>query len=745
MKIIRVLSILAFLLFQAGVQAADDGRLADLRRKAAEKKNVESYADVCAYLSSIERYPEILSLYADSIRQLAVRSRSLADFREYYAWKGEACFVDGDYERGFLWKRKALDIAERAKMQDKIVVYSSDMGYYFNVSARYDSARFYLKKGMEVAERVPRLTEDYRVMLTNYASSFLYEGQTDSALVYTLRAEKRSEADRDTAMLIENLNQLGTIYRRKKQLNESIHSFERALHLCEAQGNFRTVAHIYGNIATVYCDSNRPVEALPFSQKAVDYALQYGTPQMIGLFYVNLGAIQCNVPGKIRDGIATLQKAIPVLKEVNNKRRLCEAYNHLANAYRGLGQIDSAMVCLQSLDEMSGELRTDVERYRYHQTRGPLMQELKRYREAVVSYQRLIDMQKAGYRDMKDYDVYLHLSECLHELQNEAKAYESLRTAYALRDSASKKEYTEQLSDFLAKYRTKEKELEITRLKQAALERKAELLRNRIVTGGTCALLLILLLVFLYFRQRQKVRVAQLAQAAGEKERQFLALQKDTEQRLARKYIDGLESERERMATELHDDVCNSLLALEMNIRSIAEDKHNRAMDEQLLLLGDTRERLRSISHELMPPAFQYATIDEMLRDYMWHLPLPEGTKSEYHSTDEVDWKLVPETVGFEFYRIVQEAVSNALKYAEAATIRVDLLMADGSLSVRIDDDGKGFDLNKKKKGIGLRTIMQRAEVIGAVVKLETAPGRGTHLTVTIKVNLKEHGEERKG
>lgn len=464
---------------------------------------------------------------------------------------------------------------------------------------------------------------------------------------------------------------------------------------------------------------------------------------MIGLFYVNLGAIQCNITGKSREAVVTLQKAIPVLEEVNNKRRLCEAYNYLANAYRTLGQTDSAMICLQSLEEMVGELRTDVERYRYHQTRAPLMQDRKQYREAMASYLALIDMQKAGYRDIKDYDVYLHLSECLHALHEYPKAYKSLRTAYALRDSASREEYSEQLSDFLVKYRTKEKELEITRLQQKELEREAGLLRSRIVSGGTIALLLMLILVFLYVRQRQKARVAQLAQAAGEKERQFLALQKDTEQRLARKYIDGLESERERMAAELHDDVCNSLLALGMNIRAITEDRHDQAMNEQLAVLDATRERLRSMSHELMPPAFQYATIDEMLGDYVWHLSLPEGTKAEYHSTEGVDWKQIPQAIGFEFYRIVQEAVSNALKYADALLVRVELRLEGASLSVRVDDDGKGFDLNKKKKGIGLQTIMQRAETIGATVQLEAHPGQGTHLAVTVKVKLNEYGEER--
>ena len=142
------------------------------------------------------------------------------------------------------------------------------------------------------------------------------------------------------------------------------------------------------------------------------------------------------------------------------------------------------------------------------------------------------------------------------------------------------------------------------------------MLRHRIIVGSVISLLGILLLGSLYARQRQRARIAVLANAANEKEREFLELQKETEQRLTRKYIDGLESERERMATELHDDVCNSLLALEMNIRTISGEESSD-LSEQLGLLSNTRERLRTLSHELLPPAFQYATLDEMLGDYV--------------------------------------------------------------------------------------------------------------------------------
>lgn len=269
--------------------------------------------------------------------------------------------------------------------------------------------------------------------------------------------------------------------------------------------------------------------------------------------------------------------------------------------------------------------------------------------------------------------------------------------------------------------------------RQKDLEREKELMYRRIIFASIFWLLVISLLLLLYTRQRQKVRLVQLAQAGSEKERQFLTLQKETEHRLTRKFIDGLESERERMATELHDDVCNSLLAFEMNVRSLTPDD-DMEMEKQLELLKGIRERLRNMSHELMPPVFQHATIDEMLADYVLHLSLPEPMRAVYNSTEGVDWKKIPQDIGFEFYRIVQEAVSNALKHAGVACtcIQVELSLKEKCLSVLVADDGKGFELNRKIKGVGLHTMWQRANIIGGKMELETAPGEGVCIRVSV-------------
>ncbi|MCD8183847.1 MAG: hypothetical protein LUE99_13060 [Bacteroides sp.] len=256
------------------LQAGETGELSTLCHQAAVRKNLEGYSAVCRYLSERKEQPELLLVYADSIRQLALRTKSTDCFIEYYIWNSAASFIKGNHADGYALKRKALSLAERAGRKAYIVSCSADIGRRFNMDGRFDSARYYLKKGMDVAESKPEFADKYRILLTDYARALLYEGQTDSALVYTLEARKRSQANKDTATLIENLNQLGTIYRRKKNMGDCMLNFEKALQLCEAQQNFKIAAFIYGNIATAYGDCDRSREAVAFAEKAVEYALE---------------------------------------------------------------------------------------------------------------------------------------------------------------------------------------------------------------------------------------------------------------------------------------------------------------------------------------------------------------------------------------------------------------------------------------------------------------------------------------
>lgn len=280
-----------------------------------------------------------------------------------------------------------------------------------------------------------------------------------------------------------------------------------------------------------------------------------------------------------------------------------------------------------------------------------------------------------------------------------------------------------------------ERAFNISALKQLQLEKEKKSLQQTIYLISFIGILVIAMLMLLYIRQKQKNRILKLAHYAEERDKEFLALQKETELRLTRKYIDGLETERERLAKELHDGVCNNLLALEMNLKTLSGKKND--FKEPLSLLTETRMSVRNVSHDLMPPVFQYATIDEMLSDYTSHIDLPGYADLCYSSTEGTDWTLVPQQVGYEIYRIVQEALNNSVKHSSASFIEVSLLYKVNFVQITVKDNGKGFDLTGKYKGIGLRTIAERAKSIGGDLTIESGKD-GTKISVTINIDKDE-------
>lgn len=230
-------------------------------------------------------------------------------------------------------------------------------------------------------------------------------------------------------------------------------------------------------------------------------------------------------------------------------------------------------------------------------------------------------------------------------------------------------------------------------------------------------LLLLAVVIFVIYATRQKRRRLQ-------REMEFANLRADIGRQLTRQYVEGLENERERMARELHDGVCNDLLAIRMNINS------GKPIENTAALIDNCREAVRRISHELMPPEFAYATLDEVVRFYIAKQAEANEGKITfvYDSSAEGNaWDAVPDAVCLEVYRIVQEAVGNAVKHSGANDISVALHLTTQSLDAVISDNGTYKSAGKK--GLGLESIRRRANSINGTVTVDT-DDTGTKVTL---------------
>jgi signal transduction histidine kinase len=194
--------------------------------------------------------------------------------------------------------------------------------------------------------------------------------------------------------------------------------------------------------------------------------------------------------------------------------------------------------------------------------------------------------------------------------------------------------------------------------------------------------------------------------------------------------VRAAEDERERIAGEVHDDAIQSMVAVGIRLRLLA----NRIDDpEQQEILGSleqtvetTIQRVRELLFELRPPALDRAGLREVLEELL----------DETFGDDGVDWNLVTryeaEPAGptrIVLYRIAQEALANVRRHAGASHVEVVVDSRDDGFVTRVTDDGAGFDLDAVSNGtspIGLTSMRERAAITGGTCRIRSAPGAGT-------------------
>lgn len=287
--------------------------------------------------------------------------------------------------------------------------------------------------------------------------------------------------------------------------------------------------------------------------------------------------------------------------------------------------------------------------------------------------------------------ILLEHAECLAKMGRHKEAHAKSMEAYHILDSIRHSEIDTQLSDLSVRYDTLNKEMEIQRL-----SRQHWILVSIILL---CIILLGTGAVLVTNARRRHLR--------------RLELEKQQE------YIRGLEQERARMARELHDDVAGDLVGLQCELE-IANPGANGCR------LQEIADKVRRLSHELMPPQFASETLTSLLLDYVSHHNSTHNTP-RLSITDEgsFDWKSLPAGTSHELYRIIQESVNNAIKHSEATYIAITL---DGNerFSLSVTNDGVTDIDASPGDGIGTRTLRARAEIIGASIEIIVKDGTYT-------------------
>ena len=220
---------------------------------------------------------------------------------------------------------------------------------------------------------------------------------------------------------------------------------------------------------------------------------------------------------------------------------------------------------------------------------------------------------------------------------------------------------------------------------------------------------------------------------------------------LPQKIIVAQESERRRIAQEIHDDFGQLLIALKIFLVNNTMDlvggypALKQLNDDLKVKINEIIEKARNLSHELAPPDLKYIGLIGAVKGLVDSFQVEKkfSIKFFHRNLDGIDF----ETKDIIVYRIIQESLANIIKHAGAKNIEISLQCKRGKVHLKIVDDGKGFDTREQErtnKGLGLSVMRERAQLAGGTLQIISAPGQGTQIRLSIPVKPLERGKEKR-
>lgn len=273
-------------------------------------------------------------------------------------------------------------------------------------------------------------------------------------------------------------------------------------------------------------------------------------------------------------------------------------------------------------------------------------------------------------------------------------------------DSLGTKEMAQKVAELDKKYQTQAKEQEI------ALQKKTIVNNNSIIAlliFGLAGLLLIIIVYVIWQKQKK------------------LQLEKQNSQEYTKQLLEKTEEERRRIASDLHDSVSHELLSLKKSFEEKSESTNSK-IDS---IIND----IRIISRNLHPVMFDKIGLKASVEQLVERAQLVNN----FLVTSDIDYNESLSTSDeLQLYRIIQEALSNIIKYANAVAAKISISENNTRLLIEIKDNGLGFNVNEilnSKKSFGLHNIIERSRAIGGEAKI-ISDKKGTIISIEIKKTI---------
>ncbi len=211
---------------------------------------------------------------------------------------------------------------------------------------------------------------------------------------------------------------------------------------------------------------------------------------------------------------------------------------------------------------------------------------------------------------------------------------------------------------------------------------------------------------------------------------------------LSRQLLTSQESERQKISFELHDSVAQDLSSVRITCKMLLKDnsltpRFRKQISAMSRNLHETLKNVRGLSYELRPPGLEELGLTQVLYQLCEDFSEKTGVRVKFLSAgmDNVRLKYA---ANINMYRLLQESLNNVRKHADAGNVNIKLISSYPNIILRIEDDGIGFNIEKrlteayKEKRMGIRSMKERVGLLQGKMHLESIPGKGTKIVIEI-------------
>ncbi len=575
---------------------------------------------------------------------------------------------------------------------------------------------------------------------------------TDSSMQFFMNALQQSQELGFHIGISASAVMLGQGYLDRSDYHKSIEMNLLALRYAPTNTyGYDLISTAYNNLGNAYTSLEKPHYAAYYYYRAAYILNTYLNGIRIEYIYCHLSN---TLPGDY--ALYYLEKAEEIARKKGNNTLLCLTLSNKSLKYQGKDkyQTEEILAILQEALEISRKLPEPLYEYRILIRTGSFYLDHKDPVNALIFLKQAEQLLPGGDQDISHRNRDLHFLGRMHlQLRNYDQAsryfHESLKIAETLKlyrqmaiiyfylaeiaankgafqdaygyqknyvqlkDSFLNETTSGNIQDLEIKYRTAEKDKEIAQ-KQQQIER-----RNMMMVLGGGLLVAAALIYYLHSRQKRKLHRQQ------QELLQLKALMK------------GEEIERTRIARELHDGIMVSFSSVKMNLGAIMKQYPDTGQTTALLdvvhQLDNATRELRKSAHNLMPDMLLREGLTAAVQYFCASISRNTELEIEFHHLG-VPVSLPPDTE-LMLYRIIQELLQNALKYAAASHIIVQIDNAGDHISITVEDNGKGFDQDEvnNKEGFGLSSIRSRIKALGGTVIIDTSDNQGTSIYIEIE------------